>query len=94
MFFDSQIDVKLKRRKFVKFLEKFLFVLIGYGISAVPIVFILFFIPDGHYDNYGVVRVVFLFSLIYMGRYVSEKLYGLVHKGEKLFKDKDKDGRQ
>lgn len=70
----------------MKFLEKFLFVLIGYGISAVPIVFILFFIPDGHYDNYGVVRVVFLFSLIYMGRYVSEKLYGFVHKGEKLFK--------
>ncbi len=78
----------------MRFFEKFLFVLIGYGIATVVICFILFYIPDGNYDNPGVVRVVFFFSMVYMGRYISEKLYGLVHKGEKLFKDKDKDGRQ
>lgn len=78
----------------MKFFEKFLFVLIGYGIATVAVVFILFYVLKGFCDNDIVVRVVFFLSLIYMGRYISEKLYGLVHKGEKLFKDKDKDGRQ
>ena len=77
----------------MKILEKFLFVLIGYGIAAVAVVFILFYVLKGFCDNYIVTRIVFFFSLIYMGRYISEKLYGLVHKGEKLFKDKNTDGK-
>lgn len=77
----------------MKSFEKFLFVLIGYGIATVAVVFILFYVLKGFCDNDIVVRVVFFLSLIYMGRYISEKLYGFVHKGEKLFKDKNTDGK-